>query len=112
MPGSINYFRLYLDILKNEKASRKGPSSIQADSRREICNENKHWIFQIICARHKTSVKCARSKIGPGEKNGQTKYQANINESKSAYHAVLAISKCHTVNENTKSSFAEKDAIS
>ena len=53
-----------------------------------------------------------RSKIGPGEKNGQTKYQANINESKSAYHAVLAISKCHTVNENTKSSFAEKDAIS
>lgn len=53
-----------------------------------------------------------RSKIGPGEKNGQTKYQGNINESKSAYHAVLAISKCHTVNENTKSSFAEKDAIS
>ena len=53
-----------------------------------------------------------RSKIGPSGKTGQTKHQANISESKSAYHAVLAISKCHTVNENTKSSFAEKDAIS
>ena len=52
-----------------------------------------------------------RSKIDHSGKTGQTKHQANISESKSAYHAVLAISKCHTVNENTKSSFAEKDAI-
>ena len=73
---------------------RRAPSCIQDDSRRKICDEDKPGYFRSFAPGTKLEQIGQQSKIGHGGRTSQTKHQANVNESRSAYHEVLAIKRC------------------